>query len=517
VSDDFVRTFRLESVRAATWPSLAVCLMVVIYALATWDAPHRTPLLALVGVCLAAAVAARLLGFEKLAAGPHPEVLFVSWSGSLVVLITAACLLDGGLRSPLAALFFLPLVFAALSYPTGSMLLVATVDVAGYLAVAGATAHADGAGVFVFGAVLAIAAWICAWQCRNHGRHRRELDRVSRTDPLTGVLNRRGFRERFDAELSRARRHGDEVALVLIDLDRFKAVNDNFGHAAGDELLCWVADRLRRDLRSEDLVARLGGDEFALVLPGSDAAVAVERVTRLLAERTPASAGVAVYPVDGVDADALHQVADAQLYEHKHGRNPRGADTRRELSWAAALAAAVDERMAVQHEHSSAVSGYAGAIARELGWPEDDVAQVRLAAMLHDVGKVRVPEAILRKPRPLDADEWAEIAKHPVVGAEIVARVEGLDAIGPWIRHSHERLDGAGYPDGLAGEQIPLASRILLVADAFDAMTSDRSYRAAMTREAALAELETHAGTQFDPACVAALKTALAATASVAG
>jgi putative nucleotidyltransferase with HDIG domain len=272
-----------------------------------------------------------------------------------------------------------------------------------------------------------------------------------------------------------------------------------------------VAERLRADLRAEDMVARLGGDEFALILPGSDASAAVERVGALLAERAPASAGVAVYPVDGVDHDALHQVADAELYAHKHGRRhpAKRADPRRELSWAAALAAAVDERMAVQHEHSHAVSGYAAAIAQRLGWEEPQIAQLRLAAMLHDVGKVRVPEAILRKPGPLDAAEWDEIAKHPVVGAEIVARVEGLAAIGPWIRHSHERLDGKGYPDGLGGEEIPAASRILFVADAYDAMTSDRSYRRAMASEAALAELDRHAGTQFDPACVDALKAAL--------
>ncbi|MEA2340519.1 MAG: hypothetical protein QOG11_596, partial [Solirubrobacteraceae bacterium] len=135
---------------------------------------------------------------------------------------------------------------------------------------------------------------------------------------------------------------------------------------------------------------------------------------------------------------------------------------------------------------------------------------LRLAAMLHDVGKVRVPEAILRKPDPLTAAEWEEIARHPVVGAEIVARVEGLDEIGPWIRHSHERIDGDGYPDGLRGEDIPAASRILLVADAYDAMTSDRSYRRALPAEAAMAELERHTGTQFDPACVAALRTVLA-------
>ena len=229
-----------------------------------------------------------------------------------------------------------------------------------------------------------------------------------------------------------------------------------------------------------------------------------------LAERAPASAGVALFPADGADQEDLHRVADANLYERKHGREQLTVDPQRELSWAAALAAAVDERMAVHHEHSNSVAALAGAIGRRLGWDDAEVSRLRLAAMLHDVGKVRVPDEILRKPGPLDDDEWREMARHPVVGAEIVARVEGLEPIGPWIRHSHERIDGTGYPDGLAGEAIPLASRILLVADAFDAMTSDRSYRRAMSVEDAVAELDANAGTQFDALCVDALKAELA-------
>ena len=515
--DPFALNFRLGTLQAGVWPTLLVCMYCTLYFVLSWEAPHRLALTLIIGTAFVVSVSIALLPMERLLRGRWLEPFFLGWSASLIVLIAAASVLDGGTDSALTTLFFLPLVFAALSYPLKSMLVVGVLDVAAYVLVALASVHrsVDHGALeheLLFAAGIVTAAWICAWQCRIHERHRRELDRASRTDPLTGCLNRRGFRERLDAELARARRDGSEVALIVVDLDDFKGVNDRHGHAAGDELLCWVARTLEDALRVEDMVARLGGDEFALVLSGADPLVAVERVQARLAERTPASVGVAVFPVDGVDADALHHVADADLYDNKHGRRGRRREVRRELSWAAALAAAVDERMAVQHEHSNAVAGYAAAIGRRLGWSRDEIGQLRLAAMLHDVGKVRVPQAILRKPGPLDADEWAEIAKHPVVGAEIVARVEGLDAIGPWIRHSHERIDGAGYPDGLAGDQIPLASRILLVADAFDAMTSDRSYRRAMSREDAIAELDRNAGTQFDAGCVEALKAELAST-----
>jgi putative nucleotidyltransferase with HDIG domain len=159
--------------------------------------------------------------------------------------------------------------------------------------------------------------------------------------------------------------------------------------------------------------------------------------------------------------------------------------------------------MAVQHEHSSAVADHAAAIAEELGWSRTELALLRMAAMLHDVGKVSVPDRILRKPGPLTDAEFAEVAKHPETGAEIVGRIGSLAPIVPWIRHAHEHWDGSGYPDGLSGEAIPLASRVLLVADAFDAMTSDRPYRKARSHDGALEELRRHAGSQFDPRCVA--------------
>jgi putative nucleotidyltransferase with HDIG domain len=159
-------------------------------------------------------------------------------------------------------------------------------------------------------------------------------------------------------------------------------------------------------------------------------------------------------------------------------------------------------RMDTSHEHSRAVATYAVAIAAEMDWDEERLGLLRLAGMLHDVGKVAVPDEILRKAGPLTAAEYAAIQRHSRIGADLVARVEGLDVIVPWIRHSHEHFDGSGYPDGLSGDQIPLASRILLVADAFDAMTSDRPYRDACSHEAALQELEEHAGGQFDSDCV---------------
>jgi putative nucleotidyltransferase with HDIG domain len=190
--------------------------------------------------------------------------------------------------------------------------------------------------------------------------------------------------------------------------------------------------------------------------------------------------------------------------------NVDGAEVGVELSWSAALADAVDRRMNGEHHHSRTVADYAFAIASRLGWTGPQLGLLRLAATLHDVGKVSIPDRILNKPTALDAAEYTEIKRHVTVGAEMLSRIDGLDEIVPWVRHSHEHLDGSGYPDGLAGQQIPAASRILLAADAFDAMTSDRPYRRALHVHEAVDELRRHAGTQFDPDCVTALIEALA-------
>jgi diguanylate cyclase (GGDEF)-like protein len=447
----------------------------------------------------------------------HPwrrEAFFTGWSTLLIAFVTLLVLLDGGVSSPLAAVYFLPLVFAALSYPVRSMIAVAVIDIAAYVVAAVAIGGVSGTEVAFVALTLACASWMCAWQARNQELHRDELSRVSRADPLTGALNRRGFDERFAAELSRAGRAGTALGLLLVDLDDFKGTNDRLGHAAGDEQLRWAVRTMTATLRPSDAVGRLGGDEFAVLVPDAgpaETAVLAARLHAAMADGAPASVGVSSYPADGLDADALHQVADLDLYAVKHGRTKRRASAGpREVSWATTLARAVDERMATGHEHSLAVARYAALIGERLAFSEEALGSLRLAAILHDVGKIGVPEAVLRKPEPLTVAERTLVERHPAAGADMVARIDGLGDIAPWVRHSHEHVDGTGYPDGLTGDEIPLESRILLVADAFDAMTSERPYSAAMPVDEALAELRRCAGRQFDPECVELLCAALA-------
>jgi HD-GYP domain-containing protein (c-di-GMP phosphodiesterase class II) len=294
----------------------------------------------------------------------------------------------------------------------------------------------------------------------------------------------------------------------VLDVDHFKQVNDRHGHAVGDELLRWVVTTIKRIVRSADAIGRLGGDEFAVLFADADSVDALEvsrRITSALRERAPCSLGMASFPLDSSDLEELLRIADVRLYASRHERADPGSTTER-LSWAATLAHAVDVRMNAAHEHSRAVAECSVSIASSLGWQDDMLGMLRIAAMLHDVGKVTVPDRILCKPPGgLTEEEFDVIRGHSVAGAELVARVEGLEMIVPWIRHSHERYDGSGYPDALRGEAIPQASRIMLVADAFDAITSARTYRDARSARHACEELRRHAGTQFDPACVEAL------------
>ena len=347
------------------------------------------------------------------------------------------------------------------------------------------------------------------WQARNHGRQRQALMEVSRADPLTGCLNRRGFEERAVAEIASATRRANQGAVLLLDVDHFKEVNDSYGHGAGDDLLRWVVATMRATIRPADAIGRIGGDEFAVLFADVEPTEALEtaaRIGRELKRKAPCSIGLATFPMDGTELEELMRAADARLYASRHGRAETTATSANErLSWAATLAHAVDMRMNAQHEHSRAVADCAVSIAAALGWQEDMLGMLRIAAMLHDVGKVTVPDRILSKPGRLTAEEFETIKGHSVAGAELVSRIEGLGMIVPWIRHAHESFDGSGYPDGLRGEAIPQACRIMLVADAFDAITSARPYREARSVEHARRELSEGAGTQFDPACVAAL------------
>ncbi len=363
----------------------------------------------------------------------------------------------------------------------------------------------------------------------------RRLRDAAHRDSLTEILNRRGFQGVFDTELERARRGDQPLSLIVGDLDRFKRVNDAFGHAAGDDVLRRVAHAIDTSKRGFDSAARVGGEEFAVLAPDCD-----EHGAYMLAERMRAavneslsiqgddkaltiSFGISTFPLHGQSADGLLRTADQALYAAKRlGRNrsvissaevpgilarsPRGSttDAHVELASLLNLAEALDVRDLGSTSHCQRVGRLAELTARELGLPPESVERVRLAGILHDVGRVALPDAVLRKPGPLTDNEWTWVRAHPAVGARMIETTE-YDDIRAWILFHHERPDGAGYPEGRGEGDVPLESSILAVADAYEAMTNERPYRAALAVDDAADELRRGAGRQFRADVVEAL------------
>ena len=317
-------TLRAQTVPIGVGVTYATVAALGAWVAVTWDAAHRGLITGLLAVAIVMATVIAVLPTQRILRTRWREPFFLTWSLSYVAFITVMAAADGGAHSPTTLLFFLTLVFSSLSYPLCMVGLVSASSVFAFVTLAvlepvGRTASAVGpASVWVFAAVLGLVALMCIWQARVNGRHLRRLGRLSRTDPLTGCLNRFAFSERLQAEL---RRVGDaeqaDVSLVLFDLVGFKAVNDTLGHPAGDELLVWTAGALHQLVRPGDAVARLGGDEFALILPGATPATGREvadRVRRALAERVQATPGTAAAPADGSDIETLVRVADERLY-----------------------------------------------------------------------------------------------------------------------------------------------------------------------------------------------------------
>ncbi len=351
--------------------------------------------------------------------------------------------------------------------------------------------------------------------------------RLALTDPLTGLGNHRHFHERLERELQHANERNLPLTLCFVDVDDFKRINDRFGHPAGDRVLSQLAARLRQTGEA----FRLGGDEFALLLPGYDeqgasaaACSVVERIGRLALDQVGSvtvSAGVATSPQHGSERDELIRLADSALYWAKeYGKNQArayrpdvielaelkrlasGPDRAARFRAAASLARAVDARNAYTGSHSQRVSELAARTARRLGLAEDQVEMTRLAASLHDLGKLAIPEELLRKPGPLTEPERMILERHPQIGFRMLESL-GVETVAEWVLHHHERWDGSGYPDGLPGEQIPLGARIIFVADAYDAMTSECVYQRRISPEDAVAELDRCAGTLRDQGAMA--------------
>jgi len=321
--------FRERSVRDGAWLTYVVAAVVASYAAATWERPHRSAILVLLAIAIFGGYLTSRLPAAAIMRSRWREPFFLAWTVADLVLVAAVVGSDGGDWSPLRAIFFLPLFFAALSYPPCSVAATGVLSVLAYLAAALLGGHATAETLAVFSALLSTAAVMGVSQAVNRERQRGELQSLSRSDPLTGALNRRGFTERFEAELSDHVRHdGRPLGLIVVDLDDFKVVNDTRGHAAGDDLLCEVAATLAADLRPSDVLGRLGGDEFAVLLPEAgpgELRAAAARLEQRLGRVAAASIGLAALPVDGLCAEDLHRAADADLYRAKQRRVEREA------------------------------------------------------------------------------------------------------------------------------------------------------------------------------------------------
>ena len=342
----------------------------------------------------------------------------------------------------------------------------------------------------------------------------RELDQRSLRDPLTGLPTPPVFFRRLETEVERCRRHGAKLSVALIDIDAFRAINSRHGHELGDRVLQSVGELLPSATRAPDFVTRSSADEFILALPEMEASAAAESFERLLLKLEAlrvgpldclsASVGVAEY-ARPMTADQLIAAAAEHL---RRARMNGGGRTEIRLAEAdgmlggntiAGLAEALLERDRYTGEHSEVVAELTAQVARALGLDQREVERVRAAALLHDIGKVGIPDDILHKARDLSDREWHTMREHPVIGERIVRTIPGLGPVARIIRHEHERWDGSGYPDGLAGEDIPVGARIILACDAYHAMTSNRPYRQAMAHSDAVRELAEGAGSQFDP------------------
>jgi diguanylate cyclase (GGDEF)-like protein/putative nucleotidyltransferase with HDIG domain len=350
------------------------------------------------------------------------------------------------------------------------------------------------------------------------------------TDGLTGLYNHRHFHERLEQEMARGSRFGAIFSLIMLDIDHFKTYNDIYGHLAGDQMLRKISEHIKGSIRSLDMPFRYGGEEFTVILPETrldDAYTVAERIRKAIETMMSSkvmsltvSVGVANWPADGVTKEEIIACTDAALYRAKQtGKNrtcsssdivklespATSADStvqRGALNIIYALAATVDAKDHYTYGHSKKVTEYAVATAEALGLPRDRVATIRAAALLHDIGKIGVPDSILNKQGPLTEAEWEPVREHPELGVEILRHVIDLVNCLPAILHHHEHYNGAGYPGGLRNNDIPLEARILAIADAYDAITSLRPYRSRLSSQEALAELRRCAGTQFDPELV---------------
>jgi diguanylate cyclase (GGDEF)-like protein len=358
----------------------------------------------------------------------------------------------------------------------------------------------------------------------RRARHYEEVQERADVDFVTGLFNHRFMQTYLHKLISADAARGRKFSVLLMDVNDFKSFNDTYGHSVGDRVLQVVANQLRLMTDREGVVGRFGGDEFIVVLPGhgrQEASAFAQAFQDWLTnyafkvsggKTVPivVSAGLAVFPDDGERRQELLASADARLYQCKrsavNGKKPsRHADSQPGLGvfgFLDSLVTSIDSRDHYTRAHCESTAEYAVTLAQEIGLSPSAQRTLRLAALLHDVGKICIPNHILHKPGELTADEFEVIKHHVSIAEDLIVDVPDAEEVRTIARHHHERFDGSGYPDGLRGEEIPFLARILALADAFSAITLDRSYRRGLDRDEAYAELQRVAGTQLDPELV---------------
>ena len=326
-----------------------------------------------------------------------------------------------------------------------------------------------------------------------------KLEYLSYHDQLTGLYNRRFFEEelsRLDVERSLP------LTIIMADVNGLKLVNDSFGHAIGDELLKKVVEVIIKGCRTEDIVARLAGDEFVILLPKTDiyeAEQIVKRIKALASKEKVGSVDISIsfgYETKNDKEEKIQDIlkkAEDHMYKKKLFESPsmRGKTI-------SAIISTLNEKNKREEQHSHRVSILCESMGKALGLPEDEIKELKTVGLLHDIGKIAIEENILNKQGKLTDEEWEEIKRHPEIGYRILSTVNDMSEMAEYVLAHHERLNGMGYPKGLKGEEIPLQSRIITIADSYDAMISERSYRNALPEEVAIEELKINAGIQFD-------------------
>ena len=510
---DLTRATRLGG---ALWMIAAVCLVGLLPL-----APPTDQVDAATGWLIAGSIAVGcVLGAARLfvkGEQVNPNELY-AMSYSAIFSIAVLEWLAGGADSPYHLLFLLSAAYTGCPHPPRRVLLYVAVllptmsaslfygDPSGADVAELGLLYVISAGLALIGLVLLASTRAQRATLQDEGREARDM---AARDFLTGLGNRRRLMEDLDRTLASANEH----VLALYDLDGFKAYNDSYGHAAGDDLLARLAGRLGDAMQGRGTAYRMGGDEFCVLAPADAGSAhdAIERGAAALTEHGEgftigSSYGAVLLPADAGTAIEALRIADQRMYAQKsRGRASAGRQTTE------VLLQVLSERNPALGTHLDDVTQLCEAVARRLGFPDEELTPVLQAASLHDVGKAAIPDAILMKPGPLDVDEWAFMRRHTLIGERILSAAPALSAAARLVRSSHESWDGSGYPDGLKGEKIPLGARVIFVCDAFDAMTSKRPYRSPVSAEDAVAELRRCAGTQFDPRVVEAFAEVLAA------